>query len=151
MTLDGRDLVAGLGLAAFMLILFPAAGSGAVDIRRPTPELTTLFGLPGFFAAPFTGFATGGGGCSITVIAAGRKNIPLPASQSKYLVPLTLPSFLPANCSSSTPTHSPSANWVCPIYRITPIWPLLSSTVWPMARLLIMGKSLGNDSWACQV
>lgn len=62
MTLDGRDLVAGLGLAAFMLILLLAAGSGAVDILRPTPEPTTLLGLPGLFAAPFAGFATTGGG-----------------------------------------------------------------------------------------
>ena len=85
--LDGRDLVAGLGLAAFMLILFPAAGSGAVLILRPSPGPTTLPGLAGFLTTPFVGFGAGGGACSIIDIAEGRKNIPLPIGQSKYLCP----------------------------------------------------------------
>lgn len=127
-----------------MLILFPAVGSGTVLILLPTPELTTLVGLPGLFATPFAGLATGGGACSITDMAAGRKNIPLPIGQSKYLWPCTLPSFFPVLSPSSTPTHSPAAKCGSPIYLIIPIWPLASSTVWPMARSLMMCESSGG-------
>ena len=48
--LEGRDLVAGLGLAAFMLILFPVPVS-ATEVRlNTTPVFTTLLGLEAFFA-----------------------------------------------------------------------------------------------------
>lgn len=50
----------------------------------------------------------GGGGCStILTTPVGRKNMPCPGSQSKYLSPCTEPSFLPVASSNSTPTHSP--------------------------------------------
>lgn len=105
--LEGRDLVAGLGLAAFMLILFPVAAS-ATDVRRgPTPVLMTLLGLEVFFTG--TGAAFGGGaGCAMAMTAAGFTNMPRPGSQSKYRSPRTLPSFLPLSSSNSTPIHSPA-------------------------------------------
>lgn len=79
--LDGLDLVAGLGLAAFMLCLFPDAASDTVLTLLPAAAPPTLLGLVGFFmtAAPF---CFGGAACSITA-PAGRTNIPRPASQSK--------------------------------------------------------------------
>lgn len=49
--LEGRDLVAGVGLAAFILILFPAAISGATLDLLAIPFPITLLGLAGFFAA----------------------------------------------------------------------------------------------------
>jgi hypothetical protein len=97
--LEGRDpLAAGLGLAAFMLILFPAAASATPLILLVIPGPVTLLGRAAFLApvGPF-GFAVGGGGgwSIIEVIAASLTNIPFPISHSKYRSPLTLPSFLP--------------------------------------------------------
>lgn len=45
---------------------------------------------------------------------------PHPSSHWKYLVPATLPSFLPPGASSSTPTHLPGAKAVCPTKRTCP-------------------------------
>ena len=111
--LEGRDLVVGLGLTEFTLTLFAAPTSGTELKRRPAPALATLLGLAGFFASTvvdFMGF-TGGAGAWVTgstyATADGLTNIPLPGSQSKYLWPCTLPSFLPLSSSSSTPIHSP--------------------------------------------
>lgn len=76
------NLAAGLGLDAFMLIRFPAAGS----LTLPTllaGGTTTLDGLLVLFG---TGAAFGGGGggaCSKTFAACGLTNMPLPISQSK--------------------------------------------------------------------
>lgn len=76
------NLAAGLGLDAFMLIRFPAAGS----LTLPTllaGGTTTLDGLLVLFG---TGAAFGGGGggaCSKTFAAWGLTNMPLPISQSK--------------------------------------------------------------------
>lgn len=112
--LDGRDpLPAGLGLAAFMLIRLLTPVSGTMLVLRPSPELTTLVGLATFFAGA-TAFGAAAGCSMIAATAAARRNIPLPISQSKYLSPLTLPSFLPLRPSSSTPIQSPAAN---------PVWP----------------------------
>jgi hypothetical protein len=112
--LDGRDpLAAGLGLAAFMLIRFPTPLSGTMLVLLPSPELTTLFGLAAFLAGA-ADFGTAAGCSMIAATAAALRNIPLPISQSKYLSPLTLPSFLPLRLSSSTPIQSPVAN---------PVWP----------------------------
>ena len=80
--LEGRELVAGLGLPEFMLILFGAPTSGTVLNRRPPPVLITLLGLEAFFAGATTGFG-GGGGCSMIVRALGLRNMPVPESQSK--------------------------------------------------------------------
>ena len=130
--LEGRDpLAAGLGLAAFMLIRFPAAGSGALLVLFPNPDPVTLLGLAAFLTP--AGFAAGGGWSMIEVIAANLTNIPLPISHSKYRSPLTLPSFFPPLSSSSTPIHSPGANSVWPIKRMVAVRPSLSSTVWPIA------------------
>lgn len=146
MVLDGRDpRVAGLGLAAFMLIRFPAATSGTLLILRPSPE-TTLLGLATFFAAtdPLAGFDTGAGR-SMTVRAVGLRNMPRPISQSKYLSPCTLPSFLPLSSSSSTPTHSPAAKCGCPTNRTVPKRPSTSSTVWPRSSSDMMRESSGSE------
>jgi hypothetical protein len=92
---------AGLGLAAFMLILFPAAGSLTLPVLLAAGATTllgrlVLFRPPGPLAAAATDvFLGGGAGCSNTVTAEGRTNIPRPISHSKYLSPLTLPSFFP--------------------------------------------------------
>ena len=89
--LDGRDLVAGLGLTEFTLTLLAAPTSGTELKRRPAPVLATLLGLAGFFAsvvADFRGFVVGAGAGaagSTYATAAGRTNIPLAGSQSKYL------------------------------------------------------------------
>jgi len=90
---EGRDpLPAGLGLAAFMLILFPTTGSGApLALLNPAP--VTLLGRAAFLTG--AGFAAGGASSRIEVMAASLTNIPLPISQSKYRWPLTLPSFFP--------------------------------------------------------
>jgi hypothetical protein len=147
--LDGRDVLpAGLGLAAFMLIRFPAPGSGTELVLRPKAEPPTLLGPVVFFTAadPFGGFAAGGGCSMIEVIAIGRTNIPRPISQSKYLSPLTLPSFLPLSSSSSTPTQSSEANRVCPTNRTVAMRPSLSWTVWPTASSAMLCKSLGRFS-----
>jgi hypothetical protein len=115
--LDGL-LPAGLGLAAFMLIRFPAPGSGTVLILLPRVGPATLLGLLCLFGigTPFEGLRTdtGAGACAMIVTAVGLRNIPFPSSQSKDLSPFTLPSFLPSKSSNSTPTHSPGAN---------PVWP----------------------------
>lgn len=65
--LEGRDaLGAGLGLAAFALILFAAPESGTMLVLLPRFG-PMLLGLPGILRAaePFGGFA-GGCGCSMT-------------------------------------------------------------------------------------
>lgn len=143
--LEGRDLVAGLGLAAFILIRLPAAASGTVLNLLPTPGPPTLLGLAGFFAAAVPlAFATGAGACWITTAADGRRNMPLEGSQSKYRCPWTLPSFLPSKLSNSTPTQSPSANSVCPTYRTIPIRPSASWTVWPTVQHVSMEPSWGS-------
>ena len=112
--LDGRDLVMGLGLAAFILILFPAPVSGTMLVLLASPGPVVLLGRVGLLvAAPFVALG-GAAGCSMIVAADGRRNIPRPISQSKYRSPLTLPSFFPSYPSSSTPIHSPAANSVCP-------------------------------------
>ena len=74
--LEGRDVrVAGLGLAAFILIRLPEATSGTVLIRLPPGAAATLVGLDSLFAGAGLGF---GGACSIILTAVGRRNIPLP-------------------------------------------------------------------------
>lgn len=146
--LDGLDVrVAGLGLAAFILILFPAAGSCAVLNLLPVPD-TTLLGLPVRLTGPlpFTGFGGGGIGCSIISTADGLKNIPRPISQSKYRSPCTLPSFFPLPSSSSTPTQSPGAKCGCPTNRITAIRPSASCTVWPTSSSAISLAGLDHRS-----
>jgi len=91
--LEGRDLVAGLGLTELTLTLLAAPTSGTELNRRPAPVLATLLGLAGFFAsagADLMGFAAGaraGTAGSTYATAAGLTNIPLPGSQSKYLWP----------------------------------------------------------------
>jgi hypothetical protein len=95
MVLEGRDLVTGLGLAAFMLILFPAPGSGTPLCLLTRFGPPTLLGLAGFLFGPLVVF-TGGGGWAMMVAAAGRRNIPRFISQSKYRSPCTLPSFFPS-------------------------------------------------------
>ena len=89
--LEGRDLIAGLGLPEFTLTLLAAPTSGTELKRRPAPVLVTLLGLAGFFVsivADFIDFA-GGAGAGITgstyATAAGLTNIPRPGWQSKYL------------------------------------------------------------------
>lgn len=95
------SLAAGLGLAAFILILFPAAASVTLPVLLAAGAMTllgrlVLFNPPGPLAAEATdAFLAGGAGCSNTVTAEGRTNIPRPISHSKYLSPLTLPSFFP--------------------------------------------------------
>lgn len=85
--LEGLDvLAAGLGLAAFMLILLLAPGSG-IELNRFAWPGAILVGLAGRFAAPLPFVATGLAGCSRMITAAGLTNIPLPISQSKYLSP----------------------------------------------------------------
>jgi hypothetical protein len=109
-------LVAGLGLAAFMLIRVPAPASGTVLNLLPGPGKIALDGLPTLLAGPLLLGAWGNGvGCVITVTAAGLRNIPFPIRHSKYLSPCTLPSFFPLSSSSSTPTQSPVEKWGCPI------------------------------------
>lgn len=86
--LEGRDLVAGLGLEEFMLTLLAPPTSGTELNLRPAPVLTTLLGLGAFLVATTAGFGTvAGAGGSTEVIAARLRNIPLPGSQSKYLCP----------------------------------------------------------------
>ncbi len=143
--LDGLDvgldpLGTGLGLAAFILILFPTPESGTKLGLLPGPGATILLGLLPFRAVPFSGLDAGTGtGCSMIVSAEGRKNIPRPIWQSKYLSPCTLPSFLPLSSSSSTPTQSPVAKCGCPMKRTTAMRPSASSTVWP---------TTSSDIWA---
>jgi hypothetical protein len=74
------NLAAGLGLDAFMLIRFPAAGS----LTLPTLLADGATTLDGLLVLLGTGAAFGGGGaCSKTCAACGLTNIPLPISQSK--------------------------------------------------------------------
>jgi hypothetical protein len=109
-------LVAGLGLAAFMLILVPAPASGTVLSLLPGAGRTALEGLPTLLVVPLLFGACGtGAGCAMTVTAAGLRNIPRPILHSKYLSPCTLPSFFPLSSSSSTPTQSPVEKWGCPM------------------------------------
>ena len=137
--LEGRDLGAGLGLAAFELILLPWPTSGTALILLPSPELTTLLGLAAFFTDAAAGL--GGGACSTMVMVVGRTNIPLPISQSKYRSPRTLPSFLPLLSSNSTPTQSPVWKWVSPMYLTVARRPSGSSTIWPTCRSDMLRKS----------
>lgn len=78
--LDGL-LVAGLGLAAFMLARLPVAESVIEFVLRPSPALVVLLGLVDFFATPLAAFA--GAGCAMTVAEAGLTNIPFAGSHSK--------------------------------------------------------------------
>ena len=108
--LEGREpRLAGVGLAAFMLCLLPAAIScTALGLLPSAPRPATLLGLETFFATAGAGFGTAAG-CSVIRTAGGRRNMPLPISQSKYRSPCMLPSFLPLSSSSSTPIQSPAA------------------------------------------
>lgn len=57
--------------------------------------------------------------------------MPYCGALSKYLTPLTDPSFFPDASSSSTPTQSPVWNCVAPTKRTVPIRPSLSSIFCP--------------------
>ncbi len=65
-------------------------------------------------------FATAEGRSVIWTIDSGLMNMPKSGSQSKYLSPLTDPSFFPLSSKSSSPTHAPFANEAVPMYRMTP-------------------------------
>lgn len=80
--LEGR-LVAGLGLAEFMLDLLEVEESMTL-ILLPTRETMALDGRAGFLVA---GFGDGAGCCSRIVTTEGRRNMPLPMAHSKYLSP----------------------------------------------------------------
>ena len=92
-TLSARAVVegleAGVGLAAFILLLF-AVGSITLCLLTPPKELDVL-GARGFAIPPFgggTGFLIGFGvGWSIMTATVGRTNMPRPGGQSKYLWP----------------------------------------------------------------
>jgi hypothetical protein len=121
--------------------LFPAAPPGgplmlcraalAADVPADVPADAILDGL-GFVAAgaaglPF-GFGAAGFGCSRTAIEDdGCMNKPCCGGQSKYLSPLTEPSFLPSGSSSSKPIHCPSLKETSPMKRTMPTLP---SAIW---------------------
>lgn len=84
--LDGLDVLTGLGLGALRLIRLPAFGSLTVVLDR----LPTGGGSGGLV------LTVGLGGGASTVRAAGRRNMPLPCSVSKYRTPATDPSFFPS-------------------------------------------------------
>ena len=128
----GPDLAAGVGLPAFKLCLFVAAGSSTLCLLAPPKAI--LGGFP-FVAVPFAfpfGRAIGFGVASSTILRAeGLMNMPCPGGQSKYLCPCTAPSFFPDASSSSIPIQSPGAKWVLPM-NCTVAWtPVESSTVCP--------------------
>mmetsp|Transcript_87441 Transcript_87441/g.245449 ORF Transcript_87441/g.245449 Transcript_87441/m.245449 type:complete len:200 (-) Transcript_87441:124-723(-) len=56
----------------------------------------------------------------ITLRALGRQNKPFNGSHLKYETPWTVPSFLPAGSSNSTPIQLPGANFVSPTKRMVP-------------------------------
>jgi hypothetical protein len=70
-------LAAGLGLAAFMLIRFPAPASGTELNLFPGAGSTALEGLPTLLAVPLSVAGTGAG-CAMTITAEGLRNIPRP-------------------------------------------------------------------------
>lgn len=134
-------LVVGVGLPALMLLLFAMGstilcllveGSGMLCrfvvvstgpcLFMASPMLKVLAGrdlmLPPLTDVEvlLTAFEVG----SARIVAAvGRINMPRPGSHSKYLCPLTAPSFLPEKSSNSTPSQSPSAKCVSPTKRMT--------------------------------
>ena len=86
-------------------------GRGGLAFGVLDPEAVILLGLglaAGVAALPFGfgGCAAGlGAGCSSTaMLGEGWINRPWFGGQSKYLSPLTEPSFLPSGSSSSSPT-----------------------------------------------
>lgn len=74
---------------------------------RPGPECTTQ--APGLYLEG-----------DLLILDIGAKS-PKFGRQSKYLLPATEPSFFPLGSSSSTPTHSPGAKSVGPMYLTMPI------------------------------
>lgn len=136
--LEGRDVLGpGLGLGAFKLFLLPTPVSREV-LAVLEPEVNMLLGLEVlvFLVAVVTvvaGFGFGGGWAT-TLTAAGRTNMPLPMSQSKYRSPWTLPSFFPVPSSSSTPTQRPGAKAVSPTKRMMALRPSARRMTCPAAR-----------------
>lgn len=51
----------------------------------------------------------------------GAAKIPCWLLQAKYRVPLTEPSLVPLDRSSSTPTQNPEAKCTAPVYLTTPV------------------------------
>jgi hypothetical protein len=85
------------------------------------------FAAGGPAGLPFA-FGAAGFGCSSTRIEDdGWINRPCSGGQSKYLSPLTEPSFFPSPSSSSKPIHSPSLNETPPMKRMIPTLP---SAIW---------------------
>lgn len=139
--LEGRDVLGpGLGLGAFKLFLLPTPVSREV-LAVLDPEVNMLLGLEVlvFLVAVVAGLGFGGGWAT-TATAAGRTNMPLPMSQSKYRSPWTLPSFLPDPSSSSTPTQAPGAKAVSPTKRMTALRPSARRTTCPGTNSVIFDR-----------
>ena len=121
------------------LILGLPAGVGlpVIALALPAPARLCLFTpllpcwTPAGLLSPTTPLSTA---LTIRCTPAGLKNMPYPCSHSKYLCPLTEPSFLPVASSSSTPTQSPVWKVVVPTKRTVAIRPSFSSILWPTTR-----------------
>lgn len=127
------NLAPGVGLPAMMLALLPAPFT-LLSLLNPFTAVCTLFGLP-LPATPLLvmpGLTFGFTSSTTCRTPAGLRNMPYPSSHSKYLSPLTEPSFLPVGSSSSTPIQSPVWKDVEPTKRTVATRPSFNSIFWPM-------------------
>jgi len=115
-------------LDAFVRVFVLEAG---VDVAPARRDVLVVF-VEGVAAAELADFGAGRTCDRFT----NRPNFSL---HSKYLTPLTDPSFLPSGASSSTPTQSPFENSVLPKNLTTPTFPpVITRAPTLTARLIVV-------------